>query len=234
MNMLMTMTIPAALKSAARAALLAALALALHTVPTAAGQTEKPIKVVFMIDANVGNLVVSDPEYAKRVAHKLANELGDLRLDFGDSFKLRAATGRSYSGRPAAWRRDETFRYPKAKPADLPSYLSTQLAKAGEISMEGDSALLWTLEELALEVDCAVAWTELFVISNGVGATSKEGEEYMLNALPGRPFEGCAKITWVGLAADSSSLPAWGTRAMDELFRKLGKSMGFADVDIIR
>ncbi len=202
-------------------------------IGAAAASTEKSREFVILAELNEANLAANDPDYATRIAKVVTGRISGLEPAYGDVLTLRTASGPAYSSRPASWNRSVELSFHGAKPHDLAAFLTTRIEELPNLPKTTDSGLRWTLDEMSGEIRCSTRETHVYIIGNSLDEAWEEGEYLKMKTLPGQPFSGCRSITWLGLAASGGNLTIEKRKALRDLFRKFGVSLGFSDVDVV-
>lgn len=208
----------------------AALALAVLAEGAVAASPDQPQDVIIMTDFSSDNAAI-DPQHAETTGKTVAALIEGLGLDFGDRVLLQGVG----TAIPEGWNaKAYELSYKGAQPKDAPAFVATRIADLQHdiLAPTGTADLVWGIERLP--TDCAFRTSTLIVISNVIGAGTRDGDtRFSIEGVPGAPQAGCHRLIWVGVG-QGGDYPKGIVRAAESVLIDLGKQIGFEDVSVAR
>lgn len=188
--------------------------------------------VVIIVDAG-HSAITTDEAFNRVLTRQLVAEISALGLQFQDQVTLLAVESASMRGVLPSWQADITLQHPRARPEDLPEYVTVKMGQLlSEGAPDGGGAAFWGLRYAATRVDCQVMDTSVFVLSTLhneilVGA---DGGLSMDPGQAGSVWSGCSTITFLGAGADHDAAENLDPGMLQELMAQYGQSLGFSQV----
>lgn len=209
------------------------IALAASVSVAAAYAQDRHRHVVIIADAGRSG-ITTDQQYNQALTSQLVEEVGDLGLQYGDRVTLVGIQSASMRGVLPTWQSDITLEFPRARPEDLPEYLTVKMGQLlSDGPQDGVGAVFWGLRYAATRVDCHAMDTSVIVLST-LRHEILVGSDGGLSMDPGQAgsvWSGCDRITFLGAGTDHDATNSVDPGMLQKLMDQYGHSLGFTQVE---
>lgn len=188
-----------------------------------------------MIIADAGHsAITSDEAFNRTLTGQLVAQIEALDLQYGDRVSLLAVGAASMRGVVPSWQADITLQHPRARPEDLPEYLTVKMGQLlTEGAQDGSGAVFWALRYSSTRANCEAIDTSVIVLStlHNEIVIGDDGGLSMDPGQAGRSWSGCSMIAFLGAGADHDAAENLDPVMLQDLMGQYGHSLGFRQVE---
>ena len=189
--------------------------------------------LAFVGDLHVRN-PVRDDRYRDRLTTMLMNHISEIPLSYQDRLTFRTAGEASVMLHlDPDWNREIALTFRGAQPGDVPDYIVSQMDALTELPRHESSELVWALNELSSQIDCAREDVTVYVISNVFEAVQVADQSVTMRQFQGQPFVGCREVVFLGIGASWDGDQQVVT-ALQSVVRSAMLAAGFDDISFLR
>lgn len=194
-----------------------------------------PLDIHVVFDISRSNPVIADAAYNAAMGREVRQTLDRIGLKYLDNVTLHTAGDSSVLGHlNERFNKRFPLTYQGYQPESIPPFVEKRVTELTEVQPHSSTNIIWKLEEIANRLDCGSFETHLIVLSDGLENGRWDGNTYSMDDIPGKPFNGCASITYIGFGASSTEPSSSHYRTARTLFDRFSRENGFANVRFIR
>jgi len=181
-----------------------------------------PQRIVIGLDLSKSNPLIADPEFAAKVAARVA----DVVRGLGFASEVHVRTFGSYDASANNFHYDALLTVrerPETVAADVQRLISgtPSLVQRGRWQAQNRTNILAFLDNMSQSIGCARMPTTVILLSDGIEDSEYARLDYPRSHLPepdGRPFAGCTELQILGIGQGTRS-PGKTVRLREEWAR---------------
>ena len=189
-----------------------------------------PQRIVIGLDLSLSNPLIEDPEFANRVALRIAGMVRNL----GFASEVHVRTFGNYDATSNSFSYDAVLSV-RQRPANVAAEIQRLIAgvpmlvKSGKFHAQQNTNILAFLDNVSRSIGCSGMPTTIVLASDGIEDSTYARLDDPDSHLPppeGRPFRGCAEMDVLGIGQGTRS-PRKTTRLRSE-WSYWARAAGFA------